>query len=79
MLNSLVLATAERQNYPVALRDFYDGLWAVSLVPEDKNKDARNRSKSVLRRMRNSQEWGVLKLLETSRLIKQRYQKKFKQ
>ena len=78
MLNHLVLATAERRNYPVGLKEYYDSLWAVSLVPKDKNKKTKNTRKSVLTRMRNSQEMEVLKLLETSRLIRQRYQKRFK-
>ena len=78
MLDALVLATAERRNYPAGLREFYDKLWAVSLVPGGKNKNARNSRKSVLSRMRNSQEMEVLKLMETFRLIKQRYQKRFK-
>jgi hypothetical protein len=63
MLNSLVLATVERRRYPVAHRQLYDSLWAVSLVQGDKKKNARNTRKSVLRRMRNSQEMEVLKLM----------------
>jgi hypothetical protein len=71
MLTSLVLATAEGQHYPVGLKEYYDSLWAVSLVPGDNNKNAGNTRKSVLRRMMNSQELEVLKLVETSRLINQ--------
>lgn len=78
MLNHLVLATVDRGNYPVGLRQYYESLWAVALVPKDKNKRARNSRKSMLTRMRNSQEMDVLKLLEASRLIRQRYYKRFK-
>ena len=75
MLSSLLIANAERGNYPAGQKQFYEKLRAV--VNGEKKKKARNLSQAaaINRRMRRSKQFEALKLMEAFKIINEKHEK----